>query len=147
MEEEKSMHRELEYMQVCKCDQVVTALGVGYIQYPQTLLYQPSADQKAPRLKVPCMLLEHAAFGSLSSFINKVHKERQFEQLGMNQPQTRSIIKQVATGLMHLHDNCIVHRDLKTGNASVVQVSCTRLQFDQQVCRTDVQHHSKHSPV
>lgn len=66
-------------------------------------------------LKIPCLLLEYAHHGTLFDFINRTHESRNLEQLGFGQQQTRLIIKQVASGVLHLHSRCILHRDLKAG--------------------------------
>lgn len=114
-EQQQSMDKELEYFTMCKCEHVVTALGVGHIQCPQAVVRELDADLSAPTLQLPCMLLEHAALGSLFAFIHKVHNGRRFEPLGFTQSQTQQIIKQVALGLEHLHTRCIIHRALLVG--------------------------------
>jgi serine/threonine-protein kinase len=56
----------------------------------------------------PYMVLEYLPGGTLA--------ERLPEGKALNDDETRRVANDVAAGLAHAHENCVVHRDLKPGN-------------------------------
>ena len=75
---------------------------------PFIIKYKESFIEK----KVLCIVMDFADGGDLYNLINEYKKTRAF----MPEPLVRKIFTQLALGLLHVHTNRILHRDLKTQN-------------------------------
>lgn len=75
---------------------------------PFIIRYKESFVEK----KVLCIVMDFADGGDLYNLINEYKKTKAY----MPEPLVRKIFTQLALGLLHVHTNKILHRDLKTQN-------------------------------
>lgn len=66
------------------------------------------------------MYLEYCEVGAVDNIIHELEH-------GLSEPQIQSISKQMCTGLKFLHDNGVIHRDLKAGNVLVTTEAVIKL--------------------
>lgn len=66
------------------------------------------------------MYLEYCEVGAVDNIIHELEH-------GLSEPQIQSITKQMCTGLKFLHDNGVIHRDLKAGNVLVTADAIIKL--------------------
>lgn len=64
------------------------------------------------------LVLEHCPYGDLHQLITKT---------SLNEPQTRLVLRQLTSGLSHLHKHNIIHRDIKLSNVLVFSKTIVKI--------------------
>ena len=79
------------------------------LEHPNVVrYYQTDLDQKTGQIT---LLLQYIQGGSLKSLLKKYER--------LEEPIVKSYTEQLLSGLQYLHDNGIIHRDLKSANVLI----------------------------